>query len=244
MFLLYVSIFITVAMCPAEVISTDCVDGEMTPTADCKGYYECVYGVQTKMADCTEGLFFSASVQACVPEDSSYNDCQVALSIAEKCQMYGIGVYPHPSQCQAFYNCSVDNSGSYYYSEQYMQECPYPNLFNAEANICDDFENVKCGDRVEYTNACDYARNRCPVAHCIPCDVRFPNCDGKPDGMAPHEAKLWSPYFTICYKQRTMGEETCPPDGNGQTQFFHPSLNLCVSLELIPKSHGGLLSDE
>ena len=89
----------------------------------------------------------------------------------------------------------------------------------------------------------NYRRNQCPVAHCIPCHVRLPSCDGKRDGFNAHEGKPWSPYYAVCFKERTVSEETCKPDVNGQPQLFHPGLSACVPLDMIPQEHGGMMPD-
>lgn len=89
----------------------------------------------------------------------------------------------------------------------------------------------------------EYRRNQCPVAHCIPCSVRFPSCEGKSDGMHAHEIKMWSPYFVDCYKERMISERVCKADDNGRTQLFHPELKECVSLDQIPRDHGGMMPD-
>jgi len=36
-------------------------------------------------------------------------------------------------------------------------ECSYPDVFNAATMQCDDFENVECGDREEFENACKHS---------------------------------------------------------------------------------------
>lgn len=89
----------------------------------------------------------------------------------------------------------------------------------------------------------EYRRNQCPEAHCIPCSVRFPSCEGKSDGMHAHEIKMWSPYFVDCYKERMISERVCKADDNGRTQLFHPELKECVSLDQIPRDHGGMMPD-
>ena len=89
----------------------------------------------------------------------------------------------------------------------------------------------------------DYKRNQCPVAHCIPCNVRFPSCQGLANGMNPHEIKRWSPYYVMCYEDRMVSEKLCPADKDGRTQLFHPDAKACVSLDLIPQEHGGMMPE-
>lgn len=87
----------------------------------------------------------------------------------------------------------------------------------------------------------DYRRNQCPVAHCIPCSVLSPSCEGKTNGIHSHGSKPWSPYYVVCYQERYISTEMCKPDSNGRTQLFHPEKNECVSLENIPREHGGMM---
>ena len=84
------------------------------------------------------------------------------------------------------------------------------------------------------------------TSHCIPCLVG--SCIDRPDGRNPNDKRLWSPYYTICEKERTArdpvtGElgQTCSKDAAGMTQLFHPIRNMCVPLDQIPKEHGGTM---
>lgn len=89
----------------------------------------------------------------------------------------------------------------------------------------------------------DYIYNKCKTSHCIPCDVRYPSCEGLTDGIHAHVQKLWSPFYVVCYKERLVSEERCPADGEGRTQLFQPDLDQCVPLDLIPREHGGMLPE-
>lgn len=253
-FLGAVSLFVAVAA-GAEAPRCTTNAYQLIPKLDCKGYYLCVFGKPVEMPDCPRGSSFSLSAHVCVPKDSIYADCKPdtidmmptlpdsgPLTVEEQCQMKG-GIIPHPTECQAYYNCSVWYDPVPRYLEQYMQECPYPMLFDAETGKCDHFENVKCGNRQAFKNGCAYRRNQCPVAHCVPCNVRFPSCEGKQDGIHAHEVKMWSPYYVVCYKERMISEKACPADENGRTQLFHPEVNQCVSLDNIPREHGGMMPD-
>ncbi|XP_052779411.1 uncharacterized protein LOC128216788 [Mya arenaria] len=227
--------------------------------ADCTGFFMCVFGKQIEMPPCPPSSVFSSSANVCVPKGSMYDDCKKTtegsgghmpvlpdlgpLSPEERCNMFG-GVFPHPTECQAFYNCSVRYThGIPRFFEQHLVECPYPKLFNTETKQCDYFENVKCGSRMEIKDGCQYRSNQCPVAHCRPCSVDLPSCIGKRDGINVHPVKLWSPFYAVCYKERTIKEERCQADENGRTQLFHPERNECVSLEMIPREHGGMMPE-
>lgn len=252
MFVYGAILFITLGVVRADL--PKCVAGkyQIIPKLDCTGYYLCVFGKPVEMPDCPPGSAFSTSAHVCVPKDSIYDDCKLdvmptvpdlgPLSIAEQCHVKG-GLIPHPDECQAYYNCSHWYESVPRHFEQHLQECPYPQLFSSETGKCEHFEDVKCGERKVFKNGCNYRRNQCPVAHCVPCSVRLPSCEGKPDGIHAHEVKLWSPYFVDCYKERTISERICKPDEQGRTQIFNPELNECVSMDQIPRAHGGMMPD-
>ena len=74
------------------------------------------------------------------------------LSIEERCNMFG-GIIANPTECQAYYNCSVRYQDV---PVPGLLECSYPQLFNADTKQCEHFENVKCGTRKEFKDACMY----------------------------------------------------------------------------------------
>ncbi|XP_052778891.1 uncharacterized protein LOC128216371 [Mya arenaria] len=239
-----------------------CTPGEyeIIGKADCTGYYLCVFGNPVEMPPCPPGSVFSSSSNVCVPKGSIYDDCkkttdgsgshitespdQGHLSPVERCNRDGNGVFHHPTECQAFYNCSVRYTPEIpRFFEQHLVECPYPQLFNTETKQCDHFENVKCGTRTEFKDGCQYKSNMCGSSHCIPCNVRLPSCEGKRDGINIHPVKIWTPFYVVCYKERTVKEDRCKVDENGRTQLFHPEKNECVSLDMIPREHGGMMPE-
>ncbi|XP_052781097.1 uncharacterized protein LOC128217766 [Mya arenaria] len=226
--------------------------------ADCTGFFMCVFGKKVEMPPCPHRSVFSSKANVCVPKGSMYDDCNKttegsgghmpvlpdlgSLNPEERCKMFG-GMFPHPTECQVFYNCSVNYTRIPWFFEQHLVECPYPQLFNTDTKQCDHFENVKCGSRAEIKDGCQYRSRRCLNARCRPCSVDFPSCVGKRDGINVHPVKLWSPFYAVCYKERTIKEERCQADENGRTQFFHPERNECVSLDMIPREHGGMMPE-
>ncbi|XP_052778854.1 uncharacterized protein LOC128216333 [Mya arenaria] len=237
-----------------------CTPGEyhIIGKADCTGYYLCVFGNPVEMPPCPPGSVFSSSSNVCVSKGSIYDDCKkttdgsgiennhicfsVPLSPEERCNMFG-GVFPHPTECQAFYNCSVRYTWIPRFFEQHLVECPYPQLFNTETKKCDHFEIVKCGTRTEFKDGCQYKTNMCKTSHCMPCNVRLPSCEGKRDGINVHPVRLWTPFYAVCYKERTVKQDRCQADVDGRAQLFHPEKNECVSLDMIPREHGGMMPE-
>lgn len=58
----------------------------------------------------------------------------------------------HPTQCAQFYDCS--NMNSLPNQPAYLNECPYPKLFNDQTLRCEDYASVDCGDRAEPLSPC------------------------------------------------------------------------------------------
>ncbi|WAR27200.1 hypothetical protein MAR_012904, partial [Mya arenaria] len=147
-----------------------CTPGEykIIGKADCTGYYLCVFGNPMEMPPCPPGSVFSSSANVCVPKGSTFDVCKKAidgggghmtalpdqghLSPEQRWNIYSVGVFPHPTECQAYYNCSVYNIPNRYEIFEHRVECVYPQLFNTETKQCDHFENVKCGTRTEFKN--------------------------------------------------------------------------------------------
>ena len=82
-----------------------------------------------------------------------------------------------------------------------------------------------------------YRNNWCPVAHCMECSIG--SCRCKENGFHENDRRLWSPFYTLCFKERAKKSLYCPRDTNGMTQFFHPLKKVCLPLILIPQEHGG-----
>ncbi|KAL4226252.1 chitin binding [Mactra antiquata] len=233
----------------------DSLGFQIIPKPDCSEFYFCVFGKPIAMPNCPPGSIFSSSAPVCVPENSIYNDCKDdngdrpiipdldQLTIEEQCQIHSNALIPHPTECQAYYNCSMVYKHIPILFEQHLMECPYPEHFNAETKQCEHFENVKCRTRQAAVNGCDYRRYRCTYSHCIPCSYTMPSCEDKEDGMNVDGNRLWKPYYVICYKGRFVSSETCEADSKGRTQFFHPDKNQCVPLDEIPREHGGQMPD-
>ncbi|KAL3853245.1 hypothetical protein ACJMK2_016801 [Sinanodonta woodiana] len=189
----------------------------------------------------------------CCSINSIFDDClkgmgvitttKSPLTVEEQCGQDITAIIPHPTECQLYNNCSVNYTYVPRYFEQHLVECTYPKLFSTDTFKCEDFDTVNCGNRRETKSGCGYRALQCPVAHCIPCSVRTPSCEIRPDGIHPHPEKLWSPYFIVCKKERFMSEERCPADEEGRTQLFSPETKLCTRLDFISQEHNGLMNN-
>ena len=210
-------------------------------TQDCSTYFVCKHGQKLKM-DCPDGFKFNLNAGIC--DWPANSDCvedpkPEPPTIEEQCQQDPTAIIPHPTECQLFYNCSIVYGPGPSVFEQHMDECYYTDYFNTDTLKCDNFENVNCGVRIETFDACSYRRAGCPVAPCQPCSIG--SCQGFSDGFHANDKRLWTSSYVRCYMGRTIESLTCPLDCNGQTQLFHPCLELCVPLNLIPEEHLGTM---
>uniref|UniRef100_A0A0B6YCU2 Chitin-binding type-2 domain-containing protein n=1 Tax=Arion vulgaris TaxID=1028688 RepID=A0A0B6YCU2_9EUPU len=152
-------------------------------------------------------------------------------------------LFPHPTSCQRYTNCSKVAPHSYSrYFKDYEEECPYPHLFDITENKCKHFREAECGSaRIAAKEPCEYLKNKCGGAHCEPCQSRLPSCVKRTNGIHAHPMKLWSPYFIECDTERTIGVRWCPKHSpTDSIALFSPDKKACVSRWEIPREQGGL----
>ncbi|KAL5004423.1 hypothetical protein ScPMuIL_017879 [Solemya velum] len=152
----------------------------------------------------------------------------------------GATVMPHPRGCQLFYDCGITDVSSPI-SEAYVNECEYPKLFSTVSLSCEIFDGVTCGDRQEFTNGCDYEKNRCDGAVCS-CAEEYPSCDNSSDGSAVFRGKEWTPAYITCRSGRLIEKKTCENDNDGP-MIFDPDNLECKNIYHIPQNQGGKMPD-
>ena len=76
-------------------------------------------------------------------------------TVAERCQNGSTAVFPHPTECQLYYNCS-NRVPQYYPFEDYMEECIHPQLFDVVTMQCQNYSDVDCGQREELVEYCTF----------------------------------------------------------------------------------------
>lgn len=81
-----------------------------------------------------------------------------------------------------------------------------------------------------------YFRLQCKLSHCIPCEVRYPKCEDKENGLWPQPEKGFSPWYMICKNNRTIETGYCPTDNVWSVQSF-PYMGQCVHLFAIPNEY-------
>jgi hypothetical protein len=90
--------------------------------------------------------------------------------IARQCQQNPNAIIPDPDNCARYFNCSQMFTQPSLV--KYQAECDYPLLFNSQTLMCDDFEIVNCGTRMEPKAPCKLSRTLSQN-----CDVHFFSLD-------------------------------------------------------------------
>ena len=85
----------------------------------------------------------------------SYFEYLKDLAIQDVCAHHPGMVFPHPDQCQLYYNCSHTAQPNRRL-KLHQQECPYPMLFDVHTQTCRSFKYVQCGGRTEVKHPCKY----------------------------------------------------------------------------------------
>lgn len=221
-------------LCIASVNSVGICEGlfgvqwKMDPV-DCSKFYWCMNGREYEFK-CPADSVVNQESRSCVPKGSSYDTCtfqrpqQLVPSI---CDMKAQTRIAHPESCAKFYDCSNKKTSG---GDPEVEECKYPFLFDEETMRCEHFSTTKCGRRFEPKNQCDYDSNKCRSAHCIPCHIRYPSCDGFGDGMNPWKGREGSPNYVICQEERVVYQGECPRYADTQ-HIFHPVKKLCVDFK-------------
>ncbi|XP_069142060.1 uncharacterized protein [Argopecten irradians] len=198
---------------------------------DCSTFFMCYQGRHFKYI-CPSGLVWAPDSRMCVKKGSPEDKCTTPVTARQPCVS---GVKARESQqdnCAKYYECGVSRTAGS--STPTLMECPYPLLFDEQKERCEFPEVVKCDQRKEPTDPCEYDVNRCDEsADCPPCYVRFPSCKGLPEGLNPWKGKEWTPHFTVCKKERVVYSGTCTPTDSGQQRMFNPDERTCVEPKIL-----------
>ncbi|KAK7102891.1 mucin-2-like [Littorina saxatilis] len=176
------------------------------------------------------------------PPPTTTTTPDLTFSIYEQCARNRSALKAHPEECQAFYNCSTPYDVVPRYYEQYLHECPYPQLYDARQQRCREFWLVDCEGRKEAVTTCDYRQFRCMGAECTPCDRVVPSCTGRGDGVHDvGQTTRWSATFITCKAGRTVSVAQCPLDKQLLVpRVFSPLTKTCENLYEVPTEFGGL----
>lgn len=143
----------------------------------------------------------------------------------EMCKASPTAVLPHPQSCAKQVDCSLVMAGMVG-----VMECPFPTLWSTDTKRCDNPFTVKCGTRWEPKDACEYESNACKhSSHCVPCEIRFPSCKGRADGINAWSGRERTPYFVVCENERLVRQGQCTYDEESHI-VFDPIERACVRL--------------
>ncbi|XP_056000588.1 uncharacterized protein LOC130048213 [Ostrea edulis] len=159
-----------------------------------------------------------------------------ATKVEEICRLQPSLIFPHPDECQLYYNCSVTYTDIPIHSEQHLQECRYPDVFSTQTLQCENFTAVCCGARKVLKDKCDYRRQ---LNISSTCKWQYPSCSGKTDGY--HRGSQGSKSYINCFNERLMNIGMCEDDTFWDT--YKTLYNgKCTNLFEIPQKDGGYLS--
>ncbi|KAL3859205.1 hypothetical protein ACJMK2_009434 [Sinanodonta woodiana] len=207
-------------------------------STDCSVFYLCIGNTAVKYT-CPVNTVADVNKRACVPKKTGDDECTsstIQLTVGETHSRNHDTVHTcktgetktHDKGCAKYFECIESENGSYVMEEQ---ECPYPMLYDVTSGKCDGFQNVKCGNRPEPKDPCEYEANQCKGAMCTPCYVRYPSCANLPDGKNQWIGREWSPYYIICENGRVIAQAECPHSDIGY-QIFEPYSKECVEFYL------------
>ncbi|KAK3610006.1 hypothetical protein CHS0354_032352 [Potamilus streckersoni] len=242
MFYTIISKFLTLAFCSIAVANNICQDSLFMEwkkdSTDCSVFYLCVGETAVKYT-CPVNTVADVKERACVPKKSAADECATSafeqtdgeLHIREQDTVHECktgDTESHDKGCAKYFECIKAENGSRVMKEQ---ECPYPMLYDVTSGKCNDYQNVKCENRPEPKNPCEYEANQCKGAMCTPCYVRYPSCAEQPNGKNPWIGREWSPYYIICENGRVTLQGQCPHGDTGY-QIFDPYSKECVEFYL------------
>ncbi|OWF42968.1 hypothetical protein KP79_PYT12117 [Mizuhopecten yessoensis] len=197
------------------------VEWKEDPT-DCSVFYLCYNGRRTKYS-CPGTMVTDPISRACVPKGSKLDKCSEKNTPSIPCNA------ALKESCAKYTNCPVPREMGMPIIPE-VQECPYPLLYDEDSKGCAYPDTVKCGDRIEPKDPCDYRANQCEGPNCVPCSVRHPSCSGRPDGLNVWAGREKTPYFVVCRGERVVHQGLCPQGDKGR--MFDPEISGCVDIDV------------
>ncbi|XP_069142622.1 uncharacterized protein [Argopecten irradians] len=189
---------------------------------DCSVFYLCFNSASFKYT-CPVNSVRDFITKACVPQGSKYDTC---TQKEESICLPDDTLKPHPTEnCAKYVDCEMLLTRASDVRSA-TKECEYPMLFDEKTGGCQMPETAECGTRSVPKNPCDYEANQCQQGHCIPCYIRFPSCEGLPDGLNAWKGREDSPYYVLCKAERVVYHGQC--SNKLMTQLFDPKERVCV----------------
>lgn len=178
-------------------------------------FYVCVKG-QMFLLNCSFDYQFDNETKQCVKR---------IHSIPKKPYLI-----PHETNCGWYYVVRIETTG-----ERVLNSCPMPQLFDIPTLQCKNYTEVKCKDRFEPKDACDYQIRS--AAHAYPCSY-LPSCKNRPDGLYPDRLRDCRMYFR-CTSERSSESYSCSQDTLPLGERFSSEEQRC-----LPAQHVQCTSDE
>ncbi|XP_071175832.1 uncharacterized protein [Mytilus edulis] len=173
-------------------------------------FIQCYKNRTMKVDHCPLNQFFNPRTLKCA-------DKVQPVDVKDYCTVHPTSMIPDYQNCAKLYNCT---DGTH-------TECTYPDLYNVQTQMCQNFMTTRCDGRQEPQAPCEYDQNLCPPGDqsCKPCPERLPSCRGLPDGDRPVSTALWTNVYVTCLHNRTMAVRDCPPGS-----VFNPVTLQCMSV--------------
>ncbi|UJR33061.1 hypothetical protein I4U23_020520 [Adineta vaga] len=153
-------------------------------------FYVCVKG-QLFLLNCPMDHRFDKELDQCVRKTIE-NEIEQKPNIPI--------LIPHETNCGWYY---VQRNGTT--GERVLNHCPMPQLFDIATLECKNYTEVKCQDRFEPKDACDYQIRS--SAHSYPCSY-IPSCKTRLDGLYPDRLRDCRMYFR-CTSERSSESFSC-----------------------------------
>ncbi|CAF3423823.1 unnamed protein product [Rotaria sp. Silwood1] len=177
-------------------------------------FYVCVKG-QLFLLSCPSGYRFDGEVDQCIRKT-------IQDEIEEKPKKPIL--IPHEINCGWYYVVRAETTG-----ERILNSCPMPQLFDIPTLECKNYTEVKCKDRFEPKDACDYQIRS--SAHAYPCSY-LPSCKNRPDGLYPDRLRDCRMYFR-CTSERSSESYSCTQDALPFGERFSFEEQRCLPAQYV-----------
>ncbi|CAF1015050.1 unnamed protein product [Adineta steineri] len=157
--------------------------------SDTSKFYVCVKG-QLFLLNCPTNYRFDSEIDQCIRKI-------IENEIEEKPKKPIL--IPHETNCGWYYVSRIETG------ERILNSCPMPQLFDISLLECKNYTEVKCKDRFEPKDACDYQIRS--SAHAYPCSY-LPSCKNRVDGLYPDRLRDCRMYFR-CTSERSSESYSC-----------------------------------
>lgn len=83
-----------------------------------------------------------------------------------------------------------------------------------------------------------YFRLQCKFSHCAPCEINYPKCENKEDGLWPQHEREITPFYMICENNRLIYQGYCRQDSLWGIETY-PYNGQCVIVLLFRNNSTG-----